>query len=101
MSRKSRVSRVCRGSPVGRGSRRSRVGLTRAGLALLCRPRLWPAAARLVPNRWWRRWPPRPWPPPAYVHFRTETMYGARGRIDPGDLVNYLEWCRRMGRSAR
>ena len=77
------------------------MGVVRAGLALLVRPTLWPAAARLVPAQWWRRWPPRPWPPPDYVQFRTETMYGADGRIDPGDLFRYLEWCRRMGRSAR
>jgi hypothetical protein len=79
----------------------NRVGLARAGLALLGRPALWPTAARLVPARWWCRWPPRPWPPPDYIHFRTETMYGADGRIDPADLVRYLEWCRRMGRPAR
>jgi hypothetical protein len=77
------------------------VALARAGLAILRRPALWPAVARLVPARWWRRWPPFPWPPPDYVRFRIETMYGANGRIDPDDLVRYLEWCRRMGRSAR
>jgi hypothetical protein len=72
-----------------------------AALALLRRPDLWPAALRLVPAGWWRRWPPRPWPPSGYRAFRTETMYGPGGRLDAEDLVRYLEWCRAMHRRAR
>ncbi len=66
------------------------------GRAVIRRPRLWPSARRLVPPRWWRRWPPLPLPPPDYARFRMETMYGAEGRLDPEELVRYLEWCRRM-----
>jgi hypothetical protein len=75
--------------------------LGRALVALAVRPRLWSAAARLVPPGWWRRWPPRPLPPPDYLRFRAQTMYGDDGRFDPADLVTYLEWCRRIGRKAR
>jgi hypothetical protein len=75
--------------------------MTSSAVALLRRPDLWPAALRLVPPRWWRRWPPRPWPPAAYRTFRTETMYGAGGRLEAEDLVRYLEWCRAMHRRAR
>jgi len=57
---------------------------------------------RLVPSRWWRRWPPLPLPPAGYLKFRTETMYGGSGGLlTPADLVAYLEWCRRMGTGAR
>ncbi len=69
--------------------------------ALLRRPDLWPAARRLVPKGWWRRWPPVPLPPAGYRQFRTETMYGAGGRLEAEDLVLYLEWCRAMHRRAR
>ena len=70
-------------------------------LAVLRRPDLWPAALRLVPPGWWRRWPPLPVPPRGYRRFRTETMYGADGWLEPDDLVLYLEWCRAMHRRAR
>ena len=73
----------------------------RALLAVLRRPALWPVAARFVPRRWWRRWPPLPLPPAGYSRFRTETMYGRDGRLEPDDLVVYLEWCRSMGRGRR
>lgn len=79
--------------------------------ALVRRPDLWPAAFRLVPPRWWRRWPPVPWPAADYVRFRLETMYGAggpgaarpgpAGDLDPGELIRYLEWCQRMAGRAR
>jgi len=70
-------------------------------LAVLRRPTLWKAAARLIPPRWWRRWPPLPLPPAGYARFRTETMYGRGGNLEPDDLIAYLEWCRSMGRGAR
>lgn len=73
----------------------------RALLAVLRRPSLWRVAARFAPPRWWRRWPPVPLPPAGYARFRTETMYGRNGKLEPGDLVTYLEWCRWMGRDAR
>jgi len=38
------------------------------------------------------------------VEFRLVTQYGGRhlesgGRVDPADVVDYLEWCREWGRS--
>lgn len=70
--------------------------------AVAIRPRLWPALFRLVPNRWWRRWPPLPMPTAEYIRFRTQTMYGDHGGpLDRADLIAYLEWCRRMGPRAR
>jgi hypothetical protein len=74
-------------------------------VAVIRRPDLWRTAAvvgaRLVPRRWWRRWPPLPWPPPGYRRFRLETMYGdGRTEMSPADLIAYLEWCRRMGSAA-
>jgi hypothetical protein len=89
------------------GSER-RLGATAVGrvvgrtvLAVLVRPSLWPAVARLAPPGWWRHWPPRPWPPADYIRFRTQTMYGDNGSPHAEELVAYLEWCRRMGRRAR
>ena len=73
----------------------------RLAAALLRRPRLWPAALRLVPPKWWRHWPPLPLPPAGYRRFRVETMYGREGKLEADDLVRYLEWCRRMGGRAR
>jgi len=65
--------------------------------ALARRPHLWGVARSLVPPRWWRRWPPLPLPPAEYVRFRSETMYGsAGGGLSEADLIEYLEWCRRM-----
>ena len=69
--------------------------------AVAIRPWLWPSLARLAPPGWWRRWPPTPFPPADYIRFRTQTMYGDDGRVDPADLITYLEWCRRLGRPAR
>lgn len=67
------------------------------------RPRLWPDAVRLVPPAWWKRWPPLPLPPPDYLRFRLEAMYGsdASGSFEGADLIAYLEWCRRLRRLAR
>ena len=72
-----------------------------AVVAVARRPGLWPTAAvqawRLAAPGWWRRWPPRPLPDPAYLRFRLQTAYGdgADGPA-PADVVAYLEWCRRF-----
>lgn len=69
-------------------------------LAVLGRPRLWPVAVttavRFAPSRWWRRWPPSPWPDEDYWRFRMETAYGGTGEglPAPEDVVEFLEWCR-------
>lgn len=70
-------------------------------LAVVGHPSLWRVAWQLVPPRWWRRWPPVPLPPAGYARFRTETMYGRGGTLEPDDLLAYLKWCRSMGRGAR
>lgn len=77
-----------------------------AAISLLARPWLWRAAAGLVPPGWWRRWPPLPVPSRAYLRFRLETMYGETTNGEAvgfraADLIQYLEWCRRMGVLAR
>jgi hypothetical protein len=57
---------------------------------------------RMLDPRWWRRVPPLPRPPAAYLAMRHETMFGsAPARLSPDELVGYLEWCQRMGRLAR
>lgn len=97
------------------GSTRGRAGREVAltppvGVALLGplarRPGLWPTAVvvgwRMAAPGWWRRWPPRPWPDEAYLHYRLRAMYGPAeaGASLGADLVGYLEWCRRRpGRS--
>lgn len=70
------------------------------------RPDLWATAfrqaLRLIPRRWWRRWPPLPVPPRDYTSFRLQTMYGDAGApMQPRDVIAYLEWCRRMRSAAR
>jgi hypothetical protein len=78
-------------------------------------PGLWATAAaqvlRLSPVGWWRRPPFLPLPDPAYVRFRIATQYGggagaptgpdggtgAGGVPAPGDVVEYLRWCRDLG----
>ena len=75
-------------------------------LAVAGRPDLWSTALRqvqaLLPNGWWRRWPPSLMPPPAYLHFRLLTMYGdPDADLSPADVVGYLEWCKRMRGTAR
>jgi hypothetical protein len=85
------------GGGYGEGGRR-RLGLA---VAVLRRPRLWGPAWRMVPPGWWRRWPPLPFPPAGYRRFRMETMYGDQPALGAEDLVQYLEWCRRMSPPAR
>lgn len=73
-------------------------------LAVAVRPRLWITAVRqwlrLVPRRWWTRRPWLPVPDARYLEFRLVTQYGGepgadRPAVDPRDVVDYLEWCRR------
>lgn len=73
----------------------------RAGRQLAGRPSLWPTAfvqvGRLAAPRWLRHAPFLPRPDPEYLRFRLETQYGAAAgtdRMEPHDLVAYLEWCR-------
>lgn len=79
---------------------RHRLGTTPMVRAVARRPDLWAVALvtalRMVPRRWWRRWPPLPVPDPDYWRFRMTTAYGGAGdrAPDPADLVEYLEWCR-------
>ena len=70
--------------------------------AVLRRPRLWPTAVRqwtrLVPTAWWRRRPFLPVPDREYLRFRRLTQYGdTEGPVSPGDVVNYLTWCKGSG----
>jgi hypothetical protein len=78
-------------------------GLGMWAIALvLTRPRLWRATLAFVPARWWRRWPPLPLPDRRYLAFRSETMFGSGGgRLEKQDLLDYLEWCRRLGSRSR
>ncbi|HET7489082.1 MAG TPA: hypothetical protein VFJ85_14220 [Acidimicrobiales bacterium] len=76
-------------------------GWAGAVTAVVARPRLWPTAARqvllLAPPGWWRRRPFLPVPDPDYLAFRLETMYGGRApQPAAGDVVGYLEWCRKQ-----
>jgi hypothetical protein len=75
---------------------------------LVLRPSLWPTAmvevALLARPEWWRHSPFLPLPDPAYVRFRLETQYGSGAvgdRMHPGDVVEYLDWCRDMATEAR
>ena len=71
----------------------------RAVLAVVVRPGLWGIAVvqvfRLARPGWWRRAPFLPMPDRDYLRFRLETQYGDPDhRIEPGDIVAYLRWCR-------
>jgi hypothetical protein len=76
-------------------------GAWAVALAVARRPQLWLVAAaalfRLARPGWWRRWPLLPIPAPGYLHLRVVTAYGGDGsqKLLPGDVVAYLEWCRR------
>jgi hypothetical protein len=66
-------------------------------------PALWPTAVRqmrrLARRNWWKRAPYLPVPGRDYLAFRLETQYGStvQGRVSE-DVMNYLRWCREMGR---
>ncbi|HZQ29047.1 MAG TPA: hypothetical protein VFA94_15225 [Acidimicrobiales bacterium] len=73
---------------------------------MAARPWLWPVAVvqlfALAPRGWWRRRPFLPLPDPDYLAFRLQTMYGdTTHQPEPGDVVAYLEWCRRYRRLSR
>ena len=72
----------------------------RATVQVAARPRLWPTAVHqtfvLAKPGWWRAAPFLPLPDPEYLRFRLETQYGAEPDPDPADVVQYLEWCRRV-----
>lgn len=75
-------------------------------VAVAARPRLWPTAVaqvfRLAPRRWWRRWPPLPFPDTDYLRFRLVTAYGdASNPACAADVVAWLNWCRRRPGPAR
>jgi hypothetical protein len=72
----------------------------RAVVAVVVRPSLWGTAVRqvwrLARPGWWRQSPFLPVPDRAYMRFRLETQYGdPTHRAEPGDVVAYLDWCRR------
>jgi hypothetical protein len=74
--------------------------------AIARRPDLWRTALRqarrLTPSGWWRRPPFVPVPSKDYLAFRTVTQYGVTGRSpSPGDVVDYLEWCREWDTTLR
>ena len=77
----------------------------RVFLAVLVRPTLWGVAMhtwwRTTPSRWWARAPHLPVPSRDYLRFRLVTQYGRNDAdIVPGDVLNYLAWCKRQGRAA-
>jgi len=74
----------------------------RVVIAVLARPHLWWTALRqlvaVARRGWWRSPPFTPVPDAGYLRFRFETAYGADGVARAGDVVRYLEWCRRRPR---
>ena len=74
-------------------------------VAVIGAPHLWATSVRqiwrLARSDWWRRAPYLPIPSAGYLAFRLETQYGSKvhGSVAE-DVLNYLEWCRRMGRLA-
>ena len=80
-----------------------RGGWLRTAVAIARRPSLWGVtvrqAHRLARRGWWRRPPFLPIPGGDYMAFRSETQYGAARRPPvPGDVLNYLAWCRQMSK---
>ena len=71
--------------------------------AVVARPRLWVTAItqirRMAPDGWWKQAPFLPLPAKDYMRFRLVTQYGdERHPPEPGDVVDYLTWCRRWNR---
>ena len=78
--------------------------MLRAVVAVAGHPTLWPTALRqarrLATPGWWRRAPFLPVPSGDYLEFRMLTQYGDNAhRPEPGDVLNYLRWCRQWDRS--
>jgi hypothetical protein len=76
----------------------------RVVLAVLARPSLWGVALRIwrrtTPSRWWANAPFLPLPSGGYLRFRLVTQYGRNDAdIVPGDVLNYLAWCKRQDRA--
>jgi hypothetical protein len=78
-------------------------------LPVLIRPGLWRTAivqcCRMVPRHWWKRSPFLPVPRADYLEFRLVTQYGgnlesARSKIEPADVVKYLQWCKQWNRDS-
>ncbi len=79
--------------------------MIRVAAAIAARPGLWPVAVRqarrLARPGWYRRPPFLPVPPEPYLAFRATTQTGDPGaRLDPADVISYLEWCRSWDRGA-
>jgi hypothetical protein len=80
----------------------TRSAMVAVAVAVLRRPRLWPAAlaalARLAAPGWWHRAPFLPVPDARLWSFRMVTAYGSPDAVPvPADVVSYLEWCRGSG----
>jgi hypothetical protein len=80
------------------------VAVARIAVAVARRPHLWATAVRQARRTarpgWWRRPPFLPVPERDYLHFRLVTQYGGTDEPPaPGDVVDYLEWCREWERS--
>ncbi len=77
----------------------------RVGAAVLARPSMWWVALRQLrrttPKGWWRHRPFLPVPSGEYLRFRLVTQYGSVDhRIETGDVLNYLAWCKQQGHAA-
>jgi hypothetical protein len=80
------------------------LAVARIAVAVVRRPDLWPTAVRqtrrMARPHWWRRRPFLPVPASDYLQFRLVTQYGETDRPPmPGDVVDYLRWCRTWERS--
>jgi len=57
----------------------------------------------MAPNGWWKKPPFLPLPDREYWHFRLETANGGDGTTppNPDEVVDVIDWSRRMRRRAR
>ena len=81
----------------------------KVALHVLMRPSLWGTAVRqivrMTPRHWWKQRPFLPVPRADYLEFRLVTQYGgnlesSRSKIEPADVVKYLEWCKQWNRES-
>lgn len=90
---------MTRPTDASKASPKPTLGWLAAVVSMLVRePALWSTAARqvarLAPRGWWRRSPHLPVPSPAYLAFRSQTMYGSTSVLPaPQDVCTYLRWC--------